>query len=603
MPGLLFLGASDVVDVVQDGASVDAQTLPTDADILAQLDRIRSSHEFDVPERARQFLTYVVSETVAGRANRIKAYSIAVEVYGRSGSFDPQVDPVVRIQAGLIRRGLEHYYLVSGQDDPIVVTMPKGGYVPVFSRRGEATPPPADGFAATYSNQIAAVWGRAPPWKGLVFVVAAFLGLALFAGGLLRVGWPDSLNISSSQSVKQTGPDVPRLVIEPFEDLSGTQDSAIIAQGLTDEVIGQLSKFKEIVVVAGNPSGGSSKLPAAGGSQALFALEGRVRVQGEQLRLSARLLDRRDGSVVWTNNYDSIVQVHDLLQLEADIARAVATVLAQPYGIIFQTDAAQLAHSPPDDLEAYKCTLAYYRYRTNLNPQTHASVQDCLQRAVERFPNYATAWALLSLTYLDEHRFRYGRNSTTPSLELATDAARRAAELDPQNVRALQAEMLSHFFRGEIETALDVGARAYALNPNDTELAGEYGYRLALSGQWKPGCKLLASSVSRTLGSSSYFETGLAVCAYIDKDYITAERWARSADVRVNPIYHVILAAILGQLGKTEEARSEQRWLKTHASAFLANIRNEVAVRLLRREDQLHFIDGLTKAGIAIDDG
>ena len=248
-----------------------------------------------------------------------------------------------------------------------------------------------------------------------------------------------------------------------------------------------------------------------------------------------------DGSVVWTNNYDSIVQVHDLLQLEADIARAVATVLAQPYGIIFQTDAAQLAQSPPDDLEAYKCTLAYYRYRTNLNPQTHTSVQGCLQRAVERFPNYATAWALLSLTYLDELRFRYRLNSTTPSLDLATDAARRAVELDPQNVRALQAEMLSHFFRGEIAAALEVGARAYALNPNDTELAGEYGYRLALSGQWKPGCKLLASAVSRTPGSSSYFETGLAVCAYIDKDYITAERWARSADVRVNPIYHVIL--------------------------------------------------------------
>jgi len=375
-----------VVDVVQDRASVDSQPLPTDAEILAQLDRIRSSSEFDVPDRARQFLAYVVGEAVAGRANRIKAYSIAIEIYGRSGSFDPQMDPVVRIQAGLIRRGLEHYYLVSGQDDPIVVTMPKGAYVPVFSRRNELIPPPAGGLPATPPNKFSAVRGRAPPWMWLVFAAAAFMGLALFVGGSPRFGWPDSLSINSSQSVKQAGPDVPRLVIEPFEDLSGTQDSAIIAQGLTDEVIGQLAKFKEIVVVAGNPPGGSSKLLAAGGSQALFALEGRVRVQGEQLRLSARLLDRSDGSVVWTNNYDSIVQVHDLLQLEADIARAVATVLAQPYGIIFQTDAAQLAQSPPDDLEAYKCTLAYYRYRTNLNPQTHTSVHGLLATGGRAFP-------------------------------------------------------------------------------------------------------------------------------------------------------------------------------------------------------------------------
>ena len=165
-----------MVDVVQDGASVNSQPLPTDADILAQLDRIRSSSEFDVPERARQFLAYVVGETVAGRANRIKAYSIAIEIYGRSGSFDPQMDPVVRIQAGLIRRGLEHYYLVSGQDDPIVVTMPKGGYVPVFSRRNEATPPPADGLAGNLLETTHGRLGACPTLDVACFRCSGFHG-------------------------------------------------------------------------------------------------------------------------------------------------------------------------------------------------------------------------------------------------------------------------------------------------------------------------------------------------------------------------------------------------------------------------------------------
>ena len=160
--------------------------------------------------------------------------------------------------------------------------------------------------------------------------------------------------------------------------------------------------------------------------------------------------------------------------------------------------------------------------------------------------------------------------------------------------------MLSHYFRGEITAALDVGARAYSINPNDTELAGEYGFRLALSGQWKPGCKLVASAVSRNPQPSGYFEFALAVCAYIDKDYITAERWARLADVRANPIYHLILTAILGQLGKTEEVRSERQWLAVHAPTFVDNIRHEVAVRIIRREDQLHLLDGFKKAGLSI---
>jgi hypothetical protein len=89
----------------------------------------------------------------------------------------------------------------------------------------------------------------------------------------------------------------------------------------------------------------------------------------------------------------------------------------------------------------------------------------------------------------------------------------------------------------------------------------------------------------------------------VDKNYIEAERWARGAEIPGNPIYHVILTAILGQLGKIEEARSQQQWLKTHASAFMDNIRNEIAVRLVRREDQLHFIEGLKKAGVSIPEG
>ena len=81
--------------------------------------RILASPDFNVPERARAFLEYVVTETLSGRADRIKAYSIAIEVFGRGASFDPQSDPVVRIEAGRVRRGLERYYLTAGRSDPI----------------------------------------------------------------------------------------------------------------------------------------------------------------------------------------------------------------------------------------------------------------------------------------------------------------------------------------------------------------------------------------------------------------------------------------------------------------------------------------------------
>ena len=80
-----------------------------------------------------------VMYTLAGRANRIKGFSIGVAVFGRDAeTFDPQTDPVVRLEAGRLRRDLERYYLTAGQDDPIVVTVPKGGYVPAFHVRTPA---------------------------------------------------------------------------------------------------------------------------------------------------------------------------------------------------------------------------------------------------------------------------------------------------------------------------------------------------------------------------------------------------------------------------------------------------------------------------------
>jgi hypothetical protein len=88
-----------------------------------------------VPERNRKFLSYVVEEVLAGRADRIKAYSIAIEVFGRDASFDPQSDPVVRIEAGHVRRELERYYLTGGQRDPLLISIPTGGYVPTFTNR------------------------------------------------------------------------------------------------------------------------------------------------------------------------------------------------------------------------------------------------------------------------------------------------------------------------------------------------------------------------------------------------------------------------------------------------------------------------------------
>ncbi|MDW6022873.1 hypothetical protein SAZ10_14000 [Mesorhizobium sp. BAC0120] len=569
----------------------------TEADIRGQLDRILSSLEFDVSARARKFFSYVVEETLVGRADRIKAYSIAVEVFGRDTSFDAQTDPSVRIEAARIRRALERYYFTAGRDDPIVITMPKGGYVPVFNRL-EREPQVEEAAAALADQPVAptrpkislAVWcSLAIP----IVIVALTTGYRLLASEIRQES--PTVSATNAQSVK---PDLPGLLVEPFEGLSGTTGSAIVARGLADEVVGQIAKFKDIVVVVGGTEGTS----APRGSQPVrYVLQGSIRIEDDKLRVTARLVDRPGGSVVWADSYDKSLKVHELLETETDIARKVATAIAQPYGIIFRTDAARSVERPPDDWEAYACTLAYYAYRADLRPETHQSVKQCLERAAERFPNYATAWALLSLTYLDEQRFRYRINAdSTPPLDRALDAARRAVDLDPDNVRGLQAEMTALFFHGDVDEALKIGAQAVSINPNDTELVGEYGIRLAMSGQWKRGSELILEVLDRNPGPMGYFETALAFSSYMQRDYRSAAMWIRKANVQANPLYHGIAAAIFGQLGETADAAVERDWLVRNAPQLLREVGQELATRNIPPGDQAHFVDGLRKAGILV---
>ena len=100
--------------------------------VRSQLHRVLSSPAFDASERNCRFLEYVVDEALAGRTDRLKAYTIATTVFGRDSKFDAQNDPVVRIEARRLRRSLEHYYLTDGKSDDLVISIPKGGYAPLF---------------------------------------------------------------------------------------------------------------------------------------------------------------------------------------------------------------------------------------------------------------------------------------------------------------------------------------------------------------------------------------------------------------------------------------------------------------------------------------
>ena len=101
-------------------------------EIYKQVDKICQSPELITKSLLCQLLRYIVNETIAGREDKIKGYTIGVEVFNKEKNFDPEQDPLVRIHAGRLRRALKLYYLENSKHDPIRIEVPKGRYIPFF---------------------------------------------------------------------------------------------------------------------------------------------------------------------------------------------------------------------------------------------------------------------------------------------------------------------------------------------------------------------------------------------------------------------------------------------------------------------------------------
>jgi adenylate cyclase len=570
---------------------------PTSEDIRAQLERIIASPEFPGAGHGHAFLRYVVDETLSGRAERIKGYSIAIEVFNREEGFS-QDDPVVRIEAGRLRRTLERYYLVAGQNDPVVINIPKGKYVPFFTWNGSMAEP--GGVDAESLPKPSTVADVVPLQRTPMLVLSALSVLVCI--GLLAY-WilgPPTSEVSARSGI--ASPEGPTLVIAPFANLGEGPDAKLYALGLTEELLTVLPRFKELKVFGRETS---ETLPPEiapshirGNLGARYLLAGGVRVSDRRVRVTARLLDTNNDAILWSQTYDDDLRSRGLFAIQSDVADRVATAVAQPYGIIAQADA---ANPPPDDLDAYGCTLRFYAYRAELSVEKHAEVRECLESAVARYPSYATAWAMLSIVYLDEDRFKYNLRSGSPApLERSLTTARRAVELDPGNTRALQALMTALFFNQQLAESLRVGEQALATNPNDTELMGEYGTRLALGGQWGRGAALLQQALFRNPGGGGYYHGMRALAAYMLQDNDTAVDEIRQANLQKFPLFHLIAAVIYAERGMMEDAKREGATFVEMRPAFLANLSAELKIRNIPPQDQVRMIAGIRKAGLPV---
>ncbi len=348
----------------------------TDTDLQAireQLGRILKSGPFAQSRRRKRFLEYIVSETLAGRSERLKGYTIAVEAFNSPETFDPSVDPFVRIEAARLRDRLREYYAVEGQDDAIRIDLPKGSYVPLIKFRG-TTPHESASAKATVSNTEA--------------------------------------NDTPLCSISAR----PSIAVLPFINMSARRADDYLSDAITENIITALSRFREFAVVASysvfSYKGTGVRIPEIARDLGVrFILEGSVQKSKERVRVTAQLIDGSTGVHLWAERFDRAYV--DLLAVLDEVTEQIVGRLGSPYtGRLGRAWRGQADSGTPRRLQAYDHLLAGLDVFDDYVPGCMAKARECLFRAIDLDPSFGKAYAKIAFSYILDVWFGWTDNES-----------------------------------------------------------------------------------------------------------------------------------------------------------------------------------------------
>lgn len=393
----------------------------------SSLDRILISSQFVRSERLKAFLTYLVEKSLSGETAEISEYALGTEVYGRPDSFDPQSDAIVRVEAVRLRQKLTDYYKTEGLAEPVTISLPRRTYVPVFSNR--VVPPPAEPQTApVIPVALAQTESPSPLWRTLKWKSASAIMILMVVFGFAaqRSFTGPSRLAQAAAPLVATPQSETSLAVLPFEELSQEKDQAFFADGLTEEIIHAIAQVHGLKVIARtstlqyrNRSGDIRKIGADLGVPMI--LEGSVRRQGNQVRITAQLINVADGFHAWSRTFDR--SRNDAFAVEKEIAAGIAESLKLSFSSKYP------AHEQAPALDNYDLYLQGLHCERRWSAQGITKAIAMYQQAVSADPNFASAWAALAASQvaLGVH----GGVEPGKMMPLARESAEKALSLNP----------------------------------------------------------------------------------------------------------------------------------------------------------------------------
>jgi TolB-like protein len=440
-----------------------------DESIRAQLGRVLKSAEFAASKRLTKFLCYVVERTLAGNAGKIKAYTIAVEAYGRK-DFDAQ-DPYIRNIAGEVRRALKKYYLDQGREDPICIDIPKGTYVPEFTCvqvETDSIPP------------------RTLP--SVTPAVAHPLRKSSIERSLITAATTTTATTTTTTTTDANAALWPTVAVIPFTARHVEPQHEVLGEVVADDVILGLSRSDELQVISRlsttvfrDAHAGLDEISTK--LKANYVLSGSYRVLAGLLCLNVELCETSSGQVIWADNprgsIDGIVRGNDGLvdQLIVETSKAVMSRELQ-----------RALSQPLITLDNYTLLMAAIRLMHRESSDDFNRARTMLETLTQRAGHLAVPHAWLAKW----HVLRFNREQGWAidykrETQEALDCTRRALDADSHCTLALTINGLVHT---NMLKEFDIGQEQYEhalqINPNDSLAWLLKGTLHAFKGEAKP---------------------------------------------------------------------------------------------------------------------
>lgn len=388
-------------------------------------------------------------------------------------------------------------------------------------------------------------------------------------------------------------PGIPSVAVLPFSSLGGDQSDSWFADGLTEDIILNLSKFKNLFVIARNSAFffKARTMPPQEAARELgvrYVARGSIRRASSRIRVAIELIDAESGRTIWGERYDR--DIDDIFAIQDEVTDAIVAATAV---LIEAQERKRMSQAAPADLAAYGYVLRGQQYIFRYTRQDNRQAQSLYERALARDQDYARASAAISRTLNIDWRYSWAKDADH-ALDTALSFAQRAVELDPTDARGFGELGFVHLYRKEHDAAIGAYRRALALNPNDADLLSDYADALAHSGDNETAI----SSLKQAMRLNPYFPD--QYLWHLGGAYYNLKEYDAVIDTLTrmnNPTEgQRMLAASYAQLGKMELARDmATRHREAHPNFSLERWAKVQPDRLA--EDTQHFVEGLKKAG------